>query len=123
MGFDLFDLLLTSGACGTSGACPAFYRPPLSERVYSSWGIFLSGWAGPPCMRDFFYFVIWVIPIHTIMSHPPGMVYSSGGKCKGCCLGGLYYIRNTLHMFTTPQQQYGTSLLYEQGNTAKVLGK
>ena len=44
-------------------------------------------------------------------------------KCKGCCLGGLCYISNTLHICTTPQQHCSTNLLYEQGHSAEVLGK
>ena len=56
------------------------------------------------------------------MSHSLGAGYSSSGECKGCCLGGLCYVSNTLHMCTTLQQYYGISLLYEQGHTAEVLG-
>ena len=41
--------------------------------------------------------------------------------CKGSCLGCLYYINNTQHMCTTPQHDCDTSLLHEQGHTAKVL--
>ena len=42
---------------------------------------------------------------------------------KSHCLSGLCHISNTLHMCTTLQQHYGTSLLYEQGYTAELLGK
>ena len=43
--------------------------------------------------------------------------------CKDCCLGGFCHVSNNLHVCTTPQQHYSTSLLYEQGHTAEVLGK
>ena len=54
---------------------------------------------------------------------------SSGSACSGvnigkvCYLGGLCYVSNTLHVCTMLQQHYGTSLLYEQGHSAEVLGK
>ena len=44
-------------------------------------------------------------------------------KCKGCCLGGPCYVRNTLHIYTILQQNCGTSLLHEQGHPAGVLVK
>ena len=43
--------------------------------------------------------------------------------CKGCCLGGLCHIINTLHVCAKPQHHCGTRLLYKQGCTAYVLGK
>ena len=70
-----------------------------------------------------FSFVIWFLPIHNIMSHPLGVSYSSGGECESCCLGGHFYISNTLYMCTIPQQHCGISLLHEQGHNAEVLRK
>ena len=44
-------------------------------------------------------------------------------KCKGCCLGSLCHISNTLYMCAILQQLCGTNLLYKQAHTAEVLGK
>ena len=57
------------------------------------------------------------------MSYPLGVGHSGGGECKGCCLGGVFHVRNTLQMCITPQQHCSTSLLYKKGYTAEVLGK
>ena len=57
--FDSFDLLLTSGAYGTPGACPWTLQNPLSERVYFSWGMFLASWARPTGVRTSFCFLLF----------------------------------------------------------------
>ena len=56
MGFDLFDLLLTSGANDTSRGMPCTFQAPLSKRVCLSWGMFLANWTGTTEVRDFFCF-------------------------------------------------------------------
>ena len=43
------------------------------------------------------------------------------GYYKGCYLGGLYHITNTLHMCIVLQQYCSTNQLYEQSHTARVL--
>ena len=113
MGFNLFDLHLTSGAYGTPGVCLLLCRPPFLDSVF-----FLGhassqlGWI--PWGEGFpLFLVIWFIPIHTKMSHLLGMGYPGSGQCKGCWLGGLCYVSKTLHMCTTLQQHCGTSLLHE----------
>ena len=55
MGFDLFDLLLTSGASGTSKGMPCALQAPLYEKVYSAWGMLLANLARPPGVKNFFY--------------------------------------------------------------------
>ena len=103
MEFDLFDLHLTFGACGTPGACPALCRHPcLREHI-------LLGACVWPVELDPFgeglllLFVICFISIHTKMGPPPGVGYSGGEECKGCFLGTLFYISNTLQVCITPQ--------------------
>ena len=54
MVFDFFDLLLTSGVCGTSRGIPCTLQGPLSERMCSFWGMFLASWTGPLGVRDLF---------------------------------------------------------------------
>ena len=49
-------------------------------------------------------FVVWFIPIHTRMRYPLVVDHSNGRECKGCYLGGLCYVRDTLNVCTTPQQ-------------------
>ena len=80
------------------------------------------GWT-PWGERFLLLLVFWLIPIHTKMSYFLGVGYFGGGECKGYCLGGFCHISNTLHMYTTPKQNSGISLLHEQGHTTKVLGK
>ena len=43
-------------------------------------------------------------------------------KCKGCCLGSLCCVKNTLHVLTTLQQRFSIGLLHEQTHTAELLG-
>ena len=57
------------------------------------------------------------------MNHPECVGNSGNRKCKGYCLGGLCHLRNTLHVFTIPQQRCGISLRHKQGYTTEVLGK
>ena len=47
-------------------------------------------------------YVNWFIPIHTTMSYPLGTGHSSGGECKGYCIGSFYNVINTLHESKTP---------------------
>ena len=68
-------------------------------------------------------FIVWFISIHTRRSHPLGIGHSSSGESKGCCLGGLCYLSNTLHVCTTPQKHHSISLLYEYDHIAEVLRK
>ena len=60
-------------------------------------------------------FTIWFTPIRTKMSHPLGVGHFGGWACKDYFLGGLFYVSNTLHVCTTPQQHCSTSLLHEHG--------
>ena len=107
---------------GLPGACPALFKPPKQESVFClGHGSGQLGW-NPSCEGIFLLFVSWLIPFHTKMSHPLGIGYSGGGKYKSCFLGGLCYINNTLNVFLIPQQNFGTSLLHEQGYNAEVLG-
>ena len=54
MGFDLLDLLLTSGAGGTSRVMPYTMQAHFYKRVSSAQGMFLKSWAEQPGARDFF---------------------------------------------------------------------
>ena len=123
IGFDLFGLLLTSSTHGTSRGMPLTLKTPLSERVCFSWDMFLANWTGPLGVKGFFCCLFFLIPIYTRIGYPLGMGHSGDGECKGCCLGSLYYINNTLNMCTILQQQYSVSLLHEQGHTAEALDK
>ena len=122
MGIDWFDLL-DLWCLWDSKGMPCTLQAPLYESVcllgHASGQL---GWT--PCGEGFILFLVaWFIPIHTRMSHPLGVGYSHGWECKGCCPGGLYYVRNTLSMCTTPQKNCGASMLHEQGHKAKVLRK
>ena len=121
--FDLIDLLLTSGGCGTPGACPALFKPPFQRECVLPGACLKANWAGSPGVGFLLVLVIWFIPIHTSMSYSLDIGYSGGRKCKVCCLDGLCHIRNTLNIYTTLQQHYSTSLIYEQDYIAEVLGK
>ena len=66
MGFDLFDLILTSGVYGTPGVGPKLCRAPLFEKVYSSLGMFLASWAGLTWVRDFFCFLLFGLSPSTL---------------------------------------------------------
>ena len=102
MGFELFDLLLASGAFGLPEACHVLCRLLYQESVFFLGNVFGQlGWTswdeGFPLL-----FILWFITIPTIMSHPMGLDYYNDGKCKDCCLGGLCHIRNTLYICTIP---------------------
>ena len=58
--------------------------------------------------------------MHIRMSHFL-VVGHSDGESKGCCLGGLSHINNTLKVCTTLLQHHSISLLYEHSYTVEVL--
>ena len=99
-----------------------FSGPLVSER-----GFFLGhvssklGWTS--CGKGFLLlFVSWFIVIHTRASHPLGVGYFNRREHNGCCPGGLFHIKNTLHICTTLQQHCSISLLHDEGHTAEELG-
>ena len=80
MGFDLFDLLLTSGTCGTLGACPVpLQAPPVRESVFFLGQCFWPVGLEPRGKEFVLFLIIWLIPIHNKMIYSLGVGYSGGG--------------------------------------------
>ena len=109
MGLDWFNLLLTSGALGTLGACCALCRPLCIEDCLLPGACFWPVGLEPPGMKDSFVscYLVYPYPHSSWMSPHLGLGHSGGEECKICCLGGLCHINNTLHVCITPQKHCG----------------
>ena len=115
------QLPLTSGSSETSRGMH-FSGPSVKESVLCL-GHIPASWSEPPGLRDFICFLFFYIPIHTTMSHPLGVGYSSGVECNIYCLGGLCHVSKTLAVCIISWKHYRTSLLYNQGYIVEVLGQ